>query len=81
MLNCLNTTFTFGKQTEDTFINRNFHCRPTYSFIHSFSCPLFLGESRGRSSPRRTRNTSLSTAISDSSVHSTPRRDQARSEM
>ena len=51
MLNYLNTTFTFGKQTEDTFINRNFHCRPTYSFIHSFSCPLFLWEeSRGQQS-------------------------------
>ena len=25
ILNCLNTTFTFGKQTKDNFINRPFH--------------------------------------------------------
>ena len=31
------------------FINRMVQCRPTHSFIHSFSCPLFLsGESRGQ---------------------------------
>jgi len=44
MLNYLNTTFTFGKQTKDNFINRRVQCRPTYSFIHSFWCPLFLLE-------------------------------------
>ena len=81
MLNYLNTTLTFGKQTKDTFINRNFHCRPRYSFVHSFSCPLFPGESRGGNIRRRTRNTSRSTAISDSSAGSTPRWDQARSVM
>ena len=48
MLNYLNTTSTFGKQTKDNFINRKFQCRPTYSLIHSFSCSLCLwGESRG----------------------------------
>jgi len=40
MPNYLNTTFAFGKKTKDNFINRKFQC--TYSFIHSFSCPLFL---------------------------------------
>jgi len=49
MLNYLNTTLTFGKQTEDNFINRKVQCRPTHSFICSFSCQLFLwGESRGQ---------------------------------
>jgi len=49
MRNFLNTTFTFDKQTEENFINRKVRCRPTYSFIHSLSCPLFLwGESRGQ---------------------------------
>jgi len=80
-LNHLNTTFTFGKQTKDTFINRNSQCRPTYSFIHLFSCPIFLGKSRGGSSTRRTRNTSRSRAISGSSACSTPRWYQARLEM
>ena len=45
----LNTTFTFGTQAEDNFLNRKVRCRRTYSFIHSFWCPLFLwGESRGQ---------------------------------
>jgi len=48
MLNYLNTTFTFGKQTKDSFINRKFQCRPTYSFIHSFSCPLLTAFPLGR---------------------------------
>jgi len=49
MLNYLNTTFTFGKQTKDNFINRKVQSRPTYSFIHSFWCLLFVcGESRGQ---------------------------------
>jgi len=49
MLNYLNTTLTFGNQTNDNCINRKVQCRPTCSFIHSFSCPLFLrGESRGQ---------------------------------
>ena len=30
MLNYLNTTFTFGKQAKDNFINRKVQCRPTY---------------------------------------------------
>ena len=48
MLDRLNTTFTFGKQTKDKFINRKVQCRPSHSFIFSFSCPLFLsGETRG----------------------------------
>jgi len=35
MLNYLNTIFTFGKQTEDNFINRKFQCTPaTHSFTH-----------------------------------------------
>jgi len=47
MLNYLNMTVTFGKQTKDTYINRKVHCRPTHSIIYSFSCTLFLyGESR-----------------------------------
>jgi len=41
MLKYLSTTFTFGKQTKDNFINRKFQCRPTYSFIHSFFVPDF----------------------------------------
>jgi len=49
MLNYLDTTVTFGKQTEDSFINRRVQCRPIYSFIHSFWCLLFLwGDSRGQ---------------------------------
>jgi len=48
MLTLLNTTFSFGKQAKVSFINRKVLCRPTHSFIYSFSCPLFLsGESRG----------------------------------
>jgi len=43
------------------------------TFSHFCACFSF-GESRGGSSPRRTRNTSRSTAISDSSAGSTPRR-------
>jgi len=46
MLNYLNTTFTFGKQSKDNFINRKFQCRPAYSFIH-FCARFFFGESRG----------------------------------
>jgi len=42
MLNYLKTTFTFGKQTKDNFISREFQCTPTYSLIHSILCPLFL---------------------------------------
>ena len=49
MLNYLNTTFTFGKQSKDNIINRKFQCRPAYSVIHSFLCPVFLwGVSRGQ---------------------------------
>ena len=33
MLNCLNTTFTFGKQTKENFINRKVQRRPSHSFI------------------------------------------------
>jgi len=33
MLNYLNTTFSFGKQTKHNFINK-VHCRPTHSFIY-----------------------------------------------
>jgi len=82
MLNYLNTTFPCVKQTTDNFLNRRVQDRRTYSFIYSFWCPLFLwGKSGESSSPRRTRNTSRSTAISDSSVGFTPRPYQARSEM
>jgi len=74
MRNYLNTTFTFGKQINDKFINRKVQCRPQHQFIFSFLCPIFLwGESRGQNS-RRTRNTPRSTAISDSSAGSAPRR-------
>jgi len=44
VLNYLNATFTFGKLTKDNFINRKVQCRPIYSLIHLFSCPLFLWE-------------------------------------
>jgi len=72
MRNYLNTTFTFGKQINDKFINRKVQCRPQHQFIFSFLCPIFLwGESRGQNS-RRTRNTPRSTAISDSSAGSGP---------
>ena len=80
-LNCLNMCIHFGKQTKDNIINRMVQCRPTHSFIYSLSCPLSFGEIRGDSSPRRARNNARSTAIPDSSGGSTPRRDQARSEM
>jgi len=81
MLKCSNTKLTFGKQTKENFINRKAQYRRTCSFIYSLSCPLFLfRESRG-SSPRRTRNSSRSIGISNSSAGSTPRRHQARSEM
>jgi len=83
MPNYLNTTFTFGKQTKDNFINRKVQCRSTHSFTHSFAhsrACFFFGESHGGSSPRRTRNISRSTAISDSSARPTSRRYQARSE-
>jgi len=33
MLNCLNTTFTFGKQTKENFINRKVQRRASHSFI------------------------------------------------
>jgi len=49
MLNYLDTTFTFGKQSKDNFINRKFQFRPAYSFIHWFLCQLYLWrESRGQ---------------------------------
>jgi len=76
-----NRTFTFGKQTTDNFIYKKVQWRSTHSFIFSFSCRFFFGESREGSSRRGTWNTSRSTAISDSSAGSTPRRDQTRSEM
>ena len=50
-------------------------------FFHSFSWPFSSREGRGGSSPRSTRDTSLSTAISGKSAGSTPRRDQTSSEM
>ena len=80
MLIYLNTTSIFCKQTKDNFINRMVQCRPTYSITH-FRASFSFGEIRGGSSPTKTRNTSRSTAISDSSGDSTPRRYQARSEM
>jgi len=81
MLNCWNTTFTFGKWTKDNFINRTVQCRRTCSFIYSFSGPLFLFRESWGSSLRRTRNTSRSTPISDSSGGTTSRRYQTKSEM
>jgi len=52
----------------------------TRSFTH-FRARFSFRESRGGSHPRRTRDSLRSTAISDSSAGSTPRLDQARSEM
>jgi len=75
MLNYLNATFTFGKQTKDTFMTRKFQCGPTYSFTN-FCARFCFGESRGGSSPRRARNISWSTAISHSSAGSTPTREK-----
>ena len=49
-------------------------------FIH-FHAHFLSREGRTSTSPRRTQNTSRSTAISHSSAGSTPRRDQARSEV
>jgi len=81
MLNYFSTTFTFGKQTKDKFINQfEYVGVHTHSFTH-FRALFSIGEIRGGSSPRRTRNTSRLTAISDSSAGSTLRRAQARSEM
>jgi len=69
---------------------RIYHKRPTpkatpfvtVNCIHSFICvtafPLIGSQG---SSPERTRSTSCSTAISDSSAGYKPRRDQATSEM
>jgi len=81
ILNYLNTAFTFGKRTKDTFINRTIQY--VYEFTDSliFVPAFFWGEGHGGSSPNRTRNTSRSTAISNGSACSTPRRDQERSEM
>jgi len=50
-----------------------------HSFI--FVPASLLGRVAGASSPRRTRNTPRSTAVSESSPRYTPRRDQARSQM
>ena len=75
ILNYLNTTFAFGKQTNDNFINRKFQFRLAYSCTH-FHASFTFGESRGGSSPRMTRNTSRSREISDNSAGSTPRRDK-----
>ena len=47
MLNHLNTTFTFSKQSKDNFIKRKFQYKPAYSFIHYFCARFFSGESRG----------------------------------
>ena len=41
MLNYLNTTFTFGKQTKWNFINRKVQCRPTYAFHLLIFVPAF----------------------------------------
>ena len=49
-------------------------------FIQFHTSPS-SGECRGDSSPSRTRNTSRFSAITDNSAGTTPRRDQARSEM
>jgi len=57
----------------------SFYCAPP-SPTH-FRVRFSFGESRGGSSPRRTQNTLRSTAISDISADSTPRRDKGRSEM
>jgi len=47
----LNSILTFDEQTKDNFINIMFQCRPTCSFIHSISCPLFFWrESQGQQS-------------------------------
>ena len=53
------------------------NCKKTFNHFHTH---FFSGEVRGGSTLRRTRNTSWSTAFSDSSAGSTPRRYQARSE-
>ena len=45
MLNYLNTTLTFGKQTKDNLINTKFQYKPTYSFTH-FRAHFLLRESR-----------------------------------
>jgi len=67
MLNCLNTTFTFGKKAKHNFINKKFRCRPIHAHsFFQFRARVTFGESRGCSSPRKARNTSRSTAISDS---------------
>jgi len=49
----------------------------TFSFIH-FRDRISSGDGSGGSNPSRTHNTSRFPAISDNSVGSTPRRDQAR---
>jgi len=54
MLNYLNTTFTFGKQTKDNFINTKVQSRPTYSSTH-FRTRFSFGESREDSRPRMTK--------------------------
>ena len=49
--------------------------------FHHFHVFIFSKEGDGDSCSKRTPGTSRSTAISDSSAGSTPRRDEARSEM
>jgi len=49
-----NRTFTFGKQTTENFIYKMVQWRSTHSFIFSFSCRFFFGESREGSSRRGT---------------------------
>jgi len=50
------------------------------SFSHSFSSPFSSGDCCEGSSPRRTRNNSWFSAISDTFAGFTPRWDQAKSE-
>jgi len=62
-------------------MNKKFQCRLHTHWETQFWARLSFGEIRRSSSPRRTRNTSRSTSISDSSSASKPKRGQARSEM
>jgi len=81
MRNYWNTTFTFGKETKDNFINRKVQCRPhIHSLILMSAFRLWRvagAAAHGGSEIRQDQQH----AISDSSAVSTPRRDQARSEM
>jgi len=82
MLNYLKTTFTFGKQTKDKFVNGKVQCKPTI-LIHSLIfVPVFsLGRVAGAAALRGPEIHHHQQKFQIVLLASTPGRDQARSEM